>query len=422
MKRIFQAILAFTWLAAGGASAAARAAAPPESGKDASGAESDKPGRTGRWRRRLLKAAALLAALGVLGFLVAASGVMPIKASSGHWAITEWFLHFSMKRSVSTHTIGTEVPELDEPALVLKGAGHYEFGCRPCHGSPGLKQPRVALAMTPHPPYLPPRIPEWDPAGLFYVVKHGVKFTGMPAWPTQHRDDEVWAMTAFLLAYQDMPAGEYRRLVFGETDAEDGTPPLEGLTGPANVPSAVIENCGRCHGRDGLGRGEGAFPKLAGQTPEYLEASLRAYADGERHSGIMQPLAAGLDGEQIRELARYYAELDAPDPPPAGEADAAAVERGEAIARAGVPARRVPACAACHGPGDGPRSPTFPTLSGHYADYLVLQLELFKKETRGGTDYAHIMHSVASRLTTEQMRDVAAYYAAQDHSGQSPGE
>ena len=140
---------------------------------------------------------AVVAALG--GFLFAASGIMPIKASSGHWPITAWLLNFTMRRSVITHSLGMNAPKLDDAALVAKGATHYEFGCRPCHGGPHLPQPVIAGHMTPHPPHLPPEIPKWQPEELFYIVKHGVKFTGMPAWPAQQRDDEVWAVVAFLL-------------------------------------------------------------------------------------------------------------------------------------------------------------------------------------------------------------------------------
>ena len=82
--------------------------------------------------------------VGAIGLGVAASGLIPIKASSGHWAITEWMLHFSMRRSIATHTIGDELPPLDDAAWVLRGAGHYEAGCKPCHGSPELVEPRVA--------------------------------------------------------------------------------------------------------------------------------------------------------------------------------------------------------------------------------------------------------------------------------------
>ena len=88
-----------------------------------------------------------------------------------------------------------------------------------------------------------------------------------------------------------------------------------GLVEPDGAPPAVVESCARCHGRDGNGRGVGAFPKLAGQQPSYLYAALRAYARGTRHSGIMEPVASGLPEEARHASLRYYASLPpAPDP------------------------------------------------------------------------------------------------------------
>lgn len=361
-------------------------------------------------RHRLFKLAALLAVLGVGGFLVAASGIIPIKASSGHWDITAWFLHFAMRRSVATHTLGLEAPSLDDPSLVLKGAGHYETGCRPCHSSPELRIPRIPREMTPHPPYLPPVISQWEPTELFYIVKHGVKFTGMPAWPAQQRDDEVWAMVAFLLTLPDLNAEAYRRLVHGEGIPSGKVAAIHGLLGPEPVPRAVTESCGRCHGVDGHGRGTGAFPRLAGQRPTYLFAALQAFTRGERHSGIMEPIAADLSLVEMRELALYYGNQTAPLPPPPHQETSLAIERGKAIASRGIPSQRTPSCVDCHGPGAIRRNPVYPELTGQYANYLVLQLELFKQGHRGGTAYAHIMHEVADELTPEQMRDVALYY------------
>lgn len=376
-------------------------------------AEAPIPGKRG-WRanlkRWLIETAVILAVFAAGGFLVAASGIIPIKASSGHWGITRWFLIFSMHRSFSTHSLGIKAPRLDDPALVLRGAGAYETNCRPCHGSPELRHPRVARRMLPEPPYLPPKIPEWEPEELFSLVKHGVKLTGMPAWPTQKRDDEVWAMVAFLLRYQHLDAEGYRRLVYGGLPPAAEAAPEEGLLGPQNAPRAVAASCGRCHGVDGRGRGEGAFPRLAGQRPAYLYAALQAYARGTRHSGVMEPIAAGLSPGEMRELARYYAALPAPSPRRA--ATLAAVERGRRIAHQGVPAKRIPSCADCHGPGATRRNPAYPSLAGQDASYLVLQLELFHNEHRGGSAFAHLMRPVAKRLTPEQMRDVAAYYAS----------
>ena len=355
-----------------------------------------------------LSFALFMVLLGIGGFLVAASGVMPIKASSGHWPITRWFLSFSMRRSIATHTIGKESPSIDSPLLVVKGAGHYETGCAPCHGSPELRHPRIAGEMTPHPPYLPPEIPNWDNAELFYVIKHGVKFTGMPAWPAQKRDDEVWAMVAFLRQLPNLSLAEYRQLTGAE---EEAAASMESLESTHSDLMAAVKSCQRCHGASGRGRGLGAFPKLAGQSPNYLYASLAAFARGDRFSGMMEPVAAELTDQQMRELALMFSRQEQP-PPAAPTVDADRIERGRQIALQGVPSQRLPACVDCHGPGTLPRNPVYPSLAGQYPEYLVLQLELFKNKQRGGTAYHRLMHFVASHLTPEQMQDVAQYYSS----------
>lgn len=359
--------------------------------------------------RALIAAPALL----VVVFLGVTSGIVPVNASSGHWQITNWFLHYAMKRSVGTHSRTSTLPKLDRPWLVLKGAGHYETGCRPCHGAPDLSLPIIPAAMTPHPPSLAHAAHEWSPEELFYIVKHGVKFTAMPAWPALERDDEIAAVVAFLIAMPDLDAEAYRRLVRGETAQTQAAAPIAQLVSNEAGPVALAASCARCHGDDGEGRDSAAFPKLAGQKASYQVAALEAYARGERHSGIMQPIAAGMTPEAMRTLSDYYAKI------PARQADRTAIEapreqrqRGEAIAREGIPARGVPPCVECHGPIAGPRNAHYPQLAGQYGDYLILQLRLFKADQRGGSPYAHLMHEVARQLDEAQMRDVALYYAA----------
>jgi cytochrome c553/cytochrome c5 len=369
-------------------------------------------GQTGP-KHKLWTTAKYFAAFMVLmtlgGFLGAASGIIPIKASSGHWAITRWFLQFSKERSVATHTLGLEAPSLNDPALVLKGAGTYETNCRACHGSPSVPYPMVAQRMTPQPPHLPLTIGNWEAEELFYIVKHGIKLTGMPAWPSPQRDDEVWAMVAFLQRFPSLKDEEYRRLVNGDLAMLGAAMSINALE--RAEPRAVATSCARCHGVDGLGRGSGAFPLLAGQQARYLDLSLQAYAKGERHSGIMGPIAAGLSVEEQGELARYYSGLPKASSSRTMPVAASAIEQGRLIAQQGIPAQRVPACVACHGPSDITRNPIYPTLAGQDVDYLVLQLELFKNENRGGTAHAHLMRTVAPRLTPEQIRAVALYYA-----------
>src|SRR5690606_6561029 len=117
----------------------------------------------------------------------------------------------------------------------------------------------------------------------------------------------------------------------------------------SRLASAIDRSCARCHGGDGLGRGSPAFPPLAAQREAYLMNALEAYARGERHSGIMEPIAAGLEPALRRELAAHYSALP-PGNSPAAPADPALVEQGRRIAQEGIPDRRVPACVECHGP------------------------------------------------------------------------
>lgn len=352
-----------------------------------------------------------LAAAAVAGFLAIWIGLAPIAASSGHWKITAWVLHFAMRNAVELRATQVEAPppDLDADARVLRGAGHYASGCAPCHGAPGMERSAVARSMTPKPPYLPPDVSAWSDNELFWIVRNGVKFTAMPAWPAVARTEEVWDMVAFLRRLPDMTPEAYRRLA-GLPEPAAGTR-LRALTDP--VGALVEESCARCHGTDGQGRGAGAFPVLAGQREAYLLASLEAYAQGRRHSGFMQPVAGALTADERAELAAFYAAKAPPEAAPA-EGDVAV---GEAIAEAGIIARGVPACRHCHGPGMAPRAALYPDLAGQPAAYLELQLHAFSRGVRGGTEFSHIMEGAAHRLEPEEAAAVAAWYSALPHSG-----
>ncbi len=91
--------------------------------------------------------------------------------------------------------------------------------------------------------------------------------------------------------------------------------------------------------------------------------------------------------------------------------DVAAIARGRALASMGDPAKGIPACRECHGPVPTRRNPFYPTLAGQYEAYIRLQLKLFQQDRRGGSSFSHLMHPTAERLTPEQVREVAAYYA-----------
>jgi cytochrome c553 len=274
-----------------------------------------------------------------------------------------------------------------------------------------LRPPAILQAALPPPPSLSHAALEWRPEELLYIVKHGIKMTGMPAWPTQVRDDEVHAMVAFLRELPNLDAAQYRRLAHGDAESDRDVYPLEDLAATEPPPRTISAGCARCHGTRGRGRSSAAYPKLAGQHRDYLARSLEAYAIGARPSGMMQPVAAALSVEDIAKLADYYAR-QAPRTPqrPDRQVDPGAVERGRSIAERGIPERDVPSCVDCHDP-PGPENSEVPTLHGQLDEYLLSQLELFARGVRGGSDRADLMAAVAPNMQPEQMRDVALYYS-----------
>ena len=218
--------------------------------------------------RRALAAAAIAA---LLGFIVYWSGVVPIGAAGGHWRITDLVLHTAMRRSVAFHA-PEEVPQgFGAAAQVRRGAGHFEQGCASCHGSPLRPRGAVPRAMVPEPPDLTGRVDDWTAGELYWIVANGVKFTGMPAWPAPDRHDEAWSLAAFLQRLPGMSREDYRALAFGKVE------PDAPLPGPF---AALLADCARCHGLDGVGDASGAFPRLDIQPRPVLRAALEAYAQG----------------------------------------------------------------------------------------------------------------------------------------------
>jgi len=163
--------------------------------------------------------------------------------------------------------------------------------------------------------------------------------------------------------------------------------------------------CARCHGFDGLADGSGAFPKLAGQFPQYLAKQLKAYASGTRQNAIMEPIAKALKDTEIDSVAQYYAGLHLSTLPPRPVA-AQLVARGEQLAKLGDLGSRVQACESCHGPNGHGEPPTVPYLAGQYAHYITVQIQMF----RDGNRKSQQMQDPAHSLREQDIAAVAAYF------------
>lgn len=347
----------------------------------------------------------------VIIFLVAGiaifiwSGFYNVAATREHFAITTWILEKLRRQSVETRSYFVEAPPpLDDPDRIHLGAAHFEGGCAPCHGRPGDPVDAIVSGMLPPPPPLAGAVAHQTPEEVFWIVKHGLKYTGMPAWPAQGRNDEVWALTAFLKQLPGGTAADYQQL-----SGRDRLPPepREDLTQGSDT--VALTQCIRCHDDAAKETLSTLVPRLAGQSPAFLLRALAEYAAGTRPSGIMEPVAENLDEREMRELAAYYAGLETRPPPAGNRLDADSVERGRVIAVNGDARSGIPPCLACHSRN---RAAAFPSLAGQHAAYIAGQLRLWQEGGRDMTGYGQIMATVARRLTDEQISDVAAYFSS----------
>src|SRR5271168_928981 len=151
--------------------------------------------------------------------------------------------------------------------------------------------------------------------------------------------------------------------------------------------------CARCHGFDGQADGSSAFPKLAGQFPQYLAKQLRAYASGARLNALMQPIAKGLKDAEIDSVAQYYASLHTSSLP-SGSAASQLVARGEQLAKLGDLSLRVQACESCHGPNGQGEPPAVPYLAGQYGHYISVQIQMFRQGIRKSQQMQDPAHEI----------------------------
>jgi mono/diheme cytochrome c family protein len=144
---------------------------------------------------------------------LAYSGLPNVAASQAEPGPLRWLLQTTRQHSVARHAAQIAVPDLSGDQLVTDGAADYDAMCAHCHGGPG-REPFVAAGdMSPPPPDLAQVAGRRSPGELFWVIKHGIRMTGMPARGATHSDGELWALVAFIERLPGLSAADYRRLL-----------------------------------------------------------------------------------------------------------------------------------------------------------------------------------------------------------------
>jgi mono/diheme cytochrome c family protein len=156
-------------------------------------------------------AGALLALLAVVAVAIYA-GLYNIAADVPHTPAVYWLLETVRDRSVAARARDIVPNDLDNANRILKGAGQYAEMCSGCHLAPGMKRTEISRGLYPRAPELR-RKTNLTPVEQFWVVKHGVKMTGMPAWGVTHDDDLLWDVIAFVRKLPELTPEQYETLV-----------------------------------------------------------------------------------------------------------------------------------------------------------------------------------------------------------------
>jgi mono/diheme cytochrome c family protein len=163
----------------------------------------------------------ILALVLAVALLFTYSGAYNVAALSSGGGIVDWWAGTTMDHSVRAHASGISVPDLADSALVALGFDHYKDMCITCHGSPAGGMSEAGMGLNPKAPELSEAARDWTPAELYWIIKNGVKMTGMPAFAPTHSERELWALVAFLQKLKTMTPDQYKTYVSVAKEPEE---------------------------------------------------------------------------------------------------------------------------------------------------------------------------------------------------------
>ena len=161
----------------------------------------------------------LLALIGFLAIVVAIvaavyffGGFYSVAATEEDPAIVKWALIKVRMAAVGRHATDAPPIPIDDPANVQAGAKAFQTrGCWNCHGAPGVEWAKFSEGLDPDPPDLKEIVKDRRPSELFWVVKNGIKMTGMPSFgKIEVPDREIWQIVAFLKKLPNVSEADYK--------------------------------------------------------------------------------------------------------------------------------------------------------------------------------------------------------------------
>lgn len=159
-------------------------------------------------KRFAVTALIVVGALAAVAALAIGSGVYNVAADEEHSPLVYRLIEMARERSIAARAAAITVPDLEDPQRVRRGAGNYDSMCVDCHLAPGAADTELSRGLYPQPPNLA-KSAEQESARAFWIIKHGIKSTGMPAWGRSMADEYIWDMVAFLNKLPTFNAEQY---------------------------------------------------------------------------------------------------------------------------------------------------------------------------------------------------------------------
>lgn len=172
-----------------------------------------------RFALGFVSAVALLVAFALLLIL---TGAYNLAASEPHLPAVRWALETAMQNGVERSAQAITAPTDFTDEQVRHGFQAFDAMCVQCHGAPGQKRADWTAGMRPRPPDLSEKVAGWTPAEVFWILRHGIKMTGMPAFGKTHKDETLWNIVAFVQRLPATTPDDYVRLRKELASAEHG--------------------------------------------------------------------------------------------------------------------------------------------------------------------------------------------------------
>ncbi len=151
------------------------------------------------------------------------SGLFDPAADAPHSRPVYWLMENLRHRGIETRVSAIQVPDLTDVALIRAGAGNYDAMCVGCHLKPGVTDSEMHRGLYPQPPVLATMARPTKPDHAFWIIKHGIKASGMPAWGKSMDDQTIWGLVAFLQNLPQLTPETYHEAVEQSEGHSHGT-------------------------------------------------------------------------------------------------------------------------------------------------------------------------------------------------------